>query len=331
MKIGTNEIIFRPIIPLSTMIPIIIILLLIVIINRKHIINRVLILALLLVITQRPMLKDQDDVSYTLNLDVIFVVDTTVSMNAVDVNNGTRIDAVKKSITNIMEELPGSRYAVITYNNDAYLKYPFTTDIAVIDGIINGLKVVDPNYALGSSLSLPSTYMNMLLSSSKKNDEEHDEKRHRIVFFFGDGELNNSEKIRTNMEDYNGLNEMIDNGAVIGVGTTEGAKMIITSSVSMNRLVDSAGYLLDNSVNPPVTAISKMNEENLNTVAQKLDIDYFKLDDGRIKEKVDEIKNMKDEEEDDDQKNDKDIYYYFSFASLILMLYELFYYRRNEQ
>lgn len=330
MMIGSNEIIFKPIIPLSTMIPIIVVSLLIVLINHKHIINRILILALLLIVSQRPMLKDQEDVSYVLNLDVVFVVDTTVSMNAIDMNNGTRLDVVKKSIKQIMEQLPGSRYAVITYNNNAYMKYPFTTDIAVIENVVDSLKVIDPNYALGSSLSLPSVYLKLLLESSKKNDTDHDEKRQRIVFFMGDGELNNSEKIRTNLEDYNNLNELIDNGAVIGFGTKEGGKIMINSSIRMYKLVDSSGFLLDNSVTPSVTAISKINEDNLNEVARKLEIDYFNYNDNKINEKIEEIKNMQNQDEEEDAKNDKDLYYYFTFASLILVLYELFYYRRNE-
>ena len=328
--IDTSKLIFKPIIPLSTMIPFTIILLIVVLINRKHIINRILILLLLLIVSQRPMLKDQDDVSYVLNFDVMFVIDTTVSMNATDMSNGTRLDAVKRTANYIIEELPGSKFSIITFDNDAFVKYPFTSDIAVIEDVLKSLKTVDPNYALGSSLSSPSEYMKMLVESAIQADKNHDEKRQRIVFFMSDGELNNEERVKTNLAEYNGLSDMIDNGAIIGIGTPEGGKMQVISSVNMNNLVDSKGYLLDNSVNPPVVAISKMDENNLKAVATKLELDYFKLDSNKISEKIEEIKNMKDEDEDEDEKNDKDIYYYFTFAALILTLYELFYYRRNE-
>ena len=328
--IDTSKLIFKPIIPLSTMIPFTVILLIVILINRKHIINRVLILLLLLIVSQRPMLKDQEDVSYVLNFDVMFVIDTTVSMNAIDVNNGTRLDVVKRTANYIIEELPGSKFAVITFDNNAYVEYPFTSDVAVIEDVIKTLKTVDPNYALGSSLSSPNEYMKMLIESVVQSDKNHDEKRQRIVFFMSDGELNNEERIKTNLSEYNGLSAMINNGAVIGIGTPEGGKMQVTSSVNMNDLVDSQGYLLDNSVSPPIAAISKMDESNLKAVASKLELDYFKLDSNKLSEKIEEIKSMQDEEEDDDEKNDKDIYYYFTFAALILTLYELFYYRRNE-
>ncbi len=328
--IDTSKLIFKPIIPLSTMIPFTIILLIIVLINRKHIINRVLILLLLLIVSQRPMLKDQEDVTYVLNFDVMFVIDTTVSMNATDMSNGTRLDAVKRTVNYIIEELPGSKFAVITFDNNSYVKYPFTSDVAVIEDVVKSLKTVDPNYALGSSLSSPNEYIKMLIESAIEADKNHDEKRKRIVFFMSDGELNNEERVKTNLSEYDGISTMINNGAVIGIGTTEGGKMQVISSVNMNNLVDSKGYLLDNSVNPPVVAISKMDENNLKAVATKLELDYFKLDSSKLSEKIEEIKSMQDEDEDDDEKNDKDIYYYFTFAALVLTLYELFYYRRNE-
>ena len=325
-----ENMIFKPIIPLSIMIPFTVILGIIVLINRKHVITRILILLLLLYVSQRPMLRDEDDVAYVSNLDVIFVVDTTVSMNAYNEKNVTRLDEVKKTIDYIMEELKGSKYSVITYNNDAYVKYPFTNDSAIIKKVVEGLKIIEPNYAVGSSLSKPAGFLEMLLESSMNSDEAHEEKRSRIVFFMGDGELNNQEKMKTNYEEYNNLKDKINSGAVIGFGTTEGQKIKIMSSIRMEKLVDSSGNLLDNSVNPPVAAISKLNEDNLKLVADKLGVEYFKINSEKLDKKLEEIKNIKSEDEDDDAKNDKDLYYFLTFISLILMLYELFYYRRNE-
>ncbi len=326
-----NDLIFKPIIPMSTMLPFTIVLILIVLINRKHIISRILIVLLFLIITQRPMLKDQEDVVYMLNLDVVFVVDTTVSMNAIDVENGTRLDEVKKICNNIVEEYPGSKFSIISFDNDAYMKYPFTDDIAVVNDVINNLKIIEPNYAVGSSLSLPAEYLKMLLESSDSKKELHDEKRQKIVFFFGDGELNSYEKFTTNLEDYNGLNELIDNGAVIGVGKTTGAKIRIDETIKRKNLVDNEGFLLDNSKSPATAAISKLNEQNLRELAIKLGIGYINYDSSELSQKIEEIKNIViQDENDDDAKNDKDLYYYFSLALLVLMLLELLYYRRNE-
>ena len=329
-----DNLIFKPIIPLGAMIVFSIFLLIIVLINRKHIISRILIIILLLIISQRPMLKNEDDVSYVLNLDIVFVVDTTVSMNAIDIipnnTNVTRLDRAKEIIKYIMKNLPGSNYAVITYNNDAYLKYPFTNDNAVILDVIDALKIVEPNYAIGSAHSLPAEFMKMLFTSSENKDNTHDAKRQKILFFISDGELNNQEILNNNLAAYDGINEMIDNGAIIGMGTPEGSKIRITDTINKNKLVDSNNFLLDNSKNPPTPAISKLNEINLREISDKLELDYFNEKDNLLDNKIDEIKKNVNQSEDDDVKNDKDLYYYFSMASIILMLYELLYYRRNE-
>ena len=171
----------------------------------------------------------------------------------------------------------------------------------------------------------------MLLESSDSKEELHDEKKQKIVFFLGDGELNSYERFITNLADYNGIDELIDNGAVIGVGKTTGAKIKITETIRREKLVDNEGFLLDNSKSPVTAAISKLNEQNLKELSNKLGIDYINYESGQLSKKIEEIKNIVvQDEEDDDAKNDKDLYYYFSLALLILMLLELLYYRRNE-
>ncbi len=326
-----NDLIFRPIIPLSTMIPFSIILLLIVLINRKHVINRLLIIILLLIITQRPMLKNQDDVSYVQNFDIVFIIDTTVSMNAIDMGGNTRLSEVKLRCNEILDKFLGSQFSIITYDNEAFIKYPFTEDMAVIKDIIDSLKIIEPNYALGSTLSLPANFLKMLLESSDSKKELHDDKKKKIVFFMGDGELSNYEKELNNMDLYNGIDALIDNGAVMGFGTTEGGKIKITETINKDKLVDSNDFLLDNSVKPPIPAISKLNEQNLKDLAGKLNIEYMQGDKESLERKIDEIINdVIQEESEDDTKNDKDLYYYFTIALLVLMIYELFYYRRAE-
>ncbi len=55
--IDTSKLVFEPMIPLKTMIIIGIIMVIIVFINRKNVINRLLIILLLGIISQRPMIK----------------------------------------------------------------------------------------------------------------------------------------------------------------------------------------------------------------------------------------------------------------------------------
>jgi len=328
LRMFDNDIIFHPLLPMSTMLPYVIVLALIVLINRRRIITRLLILALLLIISQRPMLKDKNEITYNMNLDILFVIDNTVSMHAEDVNGKLRLDAVKEDCKKIMEKFAGASFALITYANIAQVKYPFTTESSTIEDIIDRLKIIDPVYAEGSSLDLPYEYMKILLESSDKKD-----KHRSIVFFIGDGELTKQENEKTNVDKYSDLKELINGGAVLGYGSTEGAKVKITESINKTNIVDSSNYLLDASTNPPKVAISKLNEENLKKVASNLSIDYYHMTDFTVLEKnLDKIRDGAIEDENDDkQKMDKDIYYYFSGGLIVLLLLELFHYRRDEQ
>ena len=324
-----SSLIFKPIVPITIMSIFTFIMLVIVLINRKHIINRILILALVFLISQRPMIMEEEDSVYSLNLDVIFVVDTTLSMLAEDVKEETRIDLVKKICKDIVNTLPGSRFSIIAHHNAAFIKYPFSFDNAAILSVIDSIKIVEPNYSVGSSLSLPADYMKMLLNSSIITTNKGMLKREKIVFFFGDGELNNTEKLQTDLTKYDGMDKLIDNGAVIGIGTTEGGKIVAKGSFNTDKYTGGGKYIIDYSTQKP--AISKLNEDNLKQVATKLGIDYFNYNSGKLTNKLAQIKDISEQETRHQKiKKENDIYYYFTFALMILLIYELYYYRRNE-
>ena len=320
-----SDLIFKPIIPFHTAILYGIILILIVLFNKRNVILRILIVLLMIIISQRPMLKNRDDKVYNMDLDVIFVIDNTVSMNAIDVNGRSRLDALKSDCKHIIDRFLGANFAIITYANNAQIKYPFTSDVAIIEDIIDRMKIIDPNYAKGSALDLPYDYMKMLLESSRSKD-----KHRTLVFFMGDGELTVAEAFNTDVSKYQNLKDMIDAGGVLGYGTPEGGNIKVTDSIVKNNLVNNEGFLLnakDGSI-----AVSRINEHNLNVLASNLGLDYYHMTDFSVlAEKINKIKDEANENDEGKEKLDKDIYYYFSGALLILLLIELFYCRRNEQ
>ncbi len=325
MLFDMQDIVYRPMYPLRTMIIIASVLVVVVLLNRRHIINRLLIIALLVIISQRPMLKNQEEATYSLNIDVLFVIDNTVSMNAVDAEGGTRLEAVKRDCKEIMNLLKGANFAVVSYSNVSLIKHPFTSDTGDIKDILDQMKVIDPVYANGSTLDMPHDSMKILLSSSSKK-----EKHYRVVFFMGDGELIGKEVKETNLSNYNDLKEMINDGAVLGYGTTAGGKVKITESSALNKVTDSSGFLLDGTSGG--LSISKLNETNLKQLATALSIDYSHMpDESFLEKKVEEIKKGSEEDEDGKENLDKDIYYYFSGGLIVLLLLELFHYRRDER
>lgn len=321
-----SDLVFNPMISLSIMGPYTLIMIVIIIFNRKNVINRILIILLILIISQRPMLKNQDEITYSMDLDIIFVIDNTVSMNAADVNNVTRLNAVKRDCLAIIDKFSGANFAIITYGNIAEVRYPLTNDLGIIKDIITRLKIIDPVYATGSTLDLPYDYLKMFLESSASK-----EKHKRIVFFMGDGELSKEDANNTRFGKYLEIKDLINSGAVLCYGSTTGAKIKITESVNLKGITDSQGYLLDSKTMK--SAISKINESNMKIIANNLDLKYYHVTEPSVisNEFANINKEAIEQNEEEKEKMNKDIYYYFSGALLVLLLLELYHYRRNEQ
>lgn len=319
ININLDKLVYEPMINLPIAIILSVIMLIIVILNKKHIVNRILIIIVFLIISQRPMILDIDKSVFNWDFDIIFVIDNTVSMNAMDVNGLSRIDAIKKDIEEIVSDFAGANFAIINYSNVAQLKYPFTRSSGKILDIVHKLKTIDPNYASGSTLDLPYDYMKMLLESSRKKEE-----RKTMVFFMGDGEI----KATNDLDKYKNIADLIDSGAVLGYGTPEGSKIKITESVNLKELVDNEGFLIDADTGSPY--ISKLDEDNLRIVADKLGIAYFHMTDySALKDKITELKIDAIKNDDEKEEMEIDIYYYFSGLLVVLLLFELSYYRRN--
>ena len=324
MNFDMSKLVFEPIVSLSTMLTFGIIMLILVFLNRKHIIHRILIIILLVIISQRPMIKDVKDNIFNWNYDIVFVIDNTVSMNAMDVNGISRLNAVKRDCEKIIEDFAGAEFAVINFSNVAQLRYPMTKSSGKILDVIGKLKAIDPNYAKGSSLDLPFEYLKMVLESSKEKEE-----RKTVVFFMTDGEIDSATASNLVLEKYKEIKSLVDSGAVLGYGSPDGSKIKITESVNMQYLVDAQGFLINSDNNSPY--ISKLDENNLRILADNLGINYFHMTDYSVLEsKIYDLKKDAYEKEEEYQIEKKvDIYFYFTGALTILLMMELYYYRRN--
>ena len=322
-----SNIIFKPIIPTVIMIIVCLIMIGITVINRKNLISRIIIVVLLFIISQRPMIKNGAALTYNLDIDVLFVVDNTMSMNAIDVNDGTRLQATINDCKYIIDQMPGANYAIITFNNYSQIKVPFTFDAQIAINVLNNLQIVDPSYATGSTLMLPYDDMRLLLTSSKSKYMHH-----RVVFFISDGELTNKDKLSLNIDKYKELRDLVDDGAILGYGTQDGAKMLVTEGISLKGMVDENNFLLDKSKNPVEPAISRIDENNLEYLANTLSLDYIHMTKTEnIKNKLSNIKKNAVLVERENSTANEDIYYYITGLLLIALLYELYNYRRSEQ
>ena len=214
-----------------------------------------LMLAGIVAIGIRPMYLSPSAELMTDNLDVAFVVDTTISMWAEDHGGETRIDGVKRDIYRIMNSLPGSSFSVIRFADGAEILTPFTQDIDSIYDILNNLNMPGYSTAQGSSLNTAYDALQTMLTNAGTRGRD----RRTIVFVFSDGETTDGSELMS----FAPLGSMIHEGAVLGYGTEKGGKMYYPGR----------GYVKN--VSTGETARSVIDETALRQIASDLGIDYI--------------------------------------------------------
>lgn len=311
-----------PIIPIWLMIIISIIYILLVIktTNKKKLIIRILIIILIFIINLRFMTEDKNGESYVSNLDIVMVVDNSISMVAEDYNgNNRRLDAVKDDLKYILNKIPSASYSMITFDSKSYIRSPFTTDRDCIDSIIDTMDVKLSFYSAGSNITIFKNDLKYLLNSSKKKDNHK-----RIVIIVSDGEVISSKGIAS----LRGLKKYVDEGIVLGYGTTKGGKMkekLYSTSDKYEYIEDRRGDEY-----PAPKAISKINEKNLKKMANDLGIDYIHMTkQSNVNNKINKIISKSSLSESDSINSYKDTYYPFAIILSILILMELYLDRRD--
>ena len=233
--------------------------------DRRRLVIRVLSFAQILCITLlalvvglRPQRREIDVEVQLKNLDVLFVLDTTISMWAEDYNGRhPRMGGALSDIRYILNELDGSNFGLICFDDRSRIIAPYTQDTRTIRDDLLTISMPDYMVAEGSDMSVPYHDMESLLVSSNRK-----ENRRTIVFFISDGENTNGAET----PDYSGLAGYIDGGAVLGYGTQDGGYM---SNGYGGRLVDSE---------TGQEAVSFLDEDGLTQMAQDLGVTYINMD-----------------------------------------------------
>lgn len=283
--------------------------------NNKNIIQ-IIIIILLFLINLRVMIPAEGVESVSTNLDVLFVIDNTISMSALDYNgNNTRLSGVKADCNYIIDELSGSRFSVIVFGNDGKIATPYTKDINITKEAIDILIPISELYAKGTSLNAPIETMKYSYNYSKKSD------RKKILFFISDGEITNE----TPLGDYSNFSKYVKDGAVLGYGTKTGGYMKSDPNYSSEE------YIMDYENYNRVKAVSKIDENNLKKIASDIKIDYIKMNKtSDINKKIRTIKNSSTRTlESDDKKSYDDTYYWLVFPLLVCVAIEFNNFRRK--
>lgn len=236
------------------------------------------------------------------NLDVLFVIDTTISMWAEDYNGRhPRMGGVMSDIRYIIDELDGSNFGLITFDNRSSIIAPYTQDTRAILADLYTISMPDHLNAEGTGMSTPMRDIESLLLSSDRK-----ENRRTVLFIFTDGEITNGEEL----PDYSSLSSLVDSGAVLGYGTTSGGYMTTSGG---SRLIDPETY---------EDALSVLDEDNLKAISGELGIDYILMDrQDKLSGLLTRIKNesiLVNEEQNSIELYD-DLYQYYTWPLLALI------------
>ena len=210
------------------------------------------------------------------NLNVLFIVDDTLSMLANDAD-GTRLDKVKNDLCLIVDELEGAQFSVITFNNDAMLLAPFSKDSSHVKNAINSMYPIRSYYANGSSLDTPKELALTVLKKMKANNGQK-----TAVFYVSDGEITAEGGTLTSFAEFS---RYTDFGAVLGYGTSEGGTMTVRDSYS-----EEEEEIMDYDSYPFGPAVSRIDEDNLKAIAKDMGVDYIYMNDVKLSyEPFDEV------------------------------------------
>ncbi len=206
----------------------------------------------------RPGIPGGTSQTLATDTDIVLVVDTTASIVAEDWDGDEpRLNGVRADVQSIIDEYPGARFALVTFDATADLRMPLTTDTTALASAMEVLRPEVTSQSQGSSIGVANT----LVADTLQNAASASPDRARMVFYFGDGEQTAS----TEPESFAASAEFTDGGSVLGYGSGEGGPMRDTS------LGDSGGSYIQYQ---GADALSVIDEGNLQTIADDLGIPY---------------------------------------------------------
>ncbi|MCQ2592280.1 MAG: VWA domain-containing protein [Treponema sp.] len=130
-----------------------------------------------------PVISWQEKVYTSLGTDIVFVVDTSPSMAAKDVDGTTRLEAAKNTIKTVAQEHDGYRFGIVALGSNSAVYVPPTGDFATFSKKLGEIKVgiLGNGSAIGDGLS---TAVCHLVSSSAPK---------KCIILLTDGENNAGE------------------------------------------------------------------------------------------------------------------------------------------
>lgn len=181
-------------------------------------------------------------------IDIMVALDVSNSMLAQDIKPN-RLERARQVLTNLISKLEDNRVGLVIFAGQAFLQMPLTSDFA-------SAKLFVAN-ASPTAVPVQGTVVGDALRLCNASLDTKD-KKYKAIILITDGE-DHDEKVEDVVKD------LADNGVVvhtIGIGSAEGAPIFDETTND---------YKKDNEGN---TVISKLNEKDLQMIAEKTGGDY---------------------------------------------------------
>ena len=287
---------------------------------------KISIVVLLFIINLRFMIPNGETIALNSDLNVLFVIDKSISMRALDYNgNKERMEGVKNDCIYIIDELSGSKFSVITFGDDAQRLMPFTPDSDMVQAEIKSINLEDDFFAKGTSINVVKDVFKKALEDESKRQNGNTK---IVVFFITDGEIT---KEGESLNSFSELKKYISDGAVLGYGTTEGGKMVNSLYEEDPSSEFYYKYYYDDNYNQKL-ALSKLDEKNLKQLSTDLGIDYIQMNkQNNINNKLKDLKEKIANSQSTENKitSYKDTYFYFAIPLVVLLIINFVFQKRR--
>lgn len=177
-----------------------------------------LLASLVAAVALRPGIEGGTATRRTMRADVLLVIDRSASMGAVDHRGGTpRMDGVVEDVTSLVRRFEGARVAVLTFDNDARLEVPSTTDLDSVTTAVRAMGWRENDAGTGADVSIGIPLATKVLEQMRRADPA----AARYLYVLSDGE----QTARATPASFAALRPLVTEAHVVAYGSTEGAQV----------------------------------------------------------------------------------------------------------
>jgi Ca-activated chloride channel homolog len=202
----------------------------------------------------RPQWGRETQLVDTVGLDLVILLDTSLSMLAQDVAPD-RLAAAKQEIGTFVERLTGDRVAIVPFAGSAFVQCPLTTDYSAIKLFLSSIST--------NTIATPGTDIARAIRTGHAAFVEEDGTRHRAMILVTDGEGHELEPVMA-------AAQMVADAGIriyaIGIGSPEGELIPIERAGRTDFLRDSQGNVVK----------TRLDEATLQQIAVETDGAYYR-------------------------------------------------------